>query len=51
MSGCIVKKLVDLAHAVFRGGCLVGGNGSKGGEHHAADCAAVEKENPNYLLH
>ena len=30
MSGCIVPKLVDFVHGVFLGGCLLGGNESKG---------------------
>ena len=33
------------------GGCLLGGNGAKGGEHCAVDCAAVVEENTKYFLY
>ena len=41
MSDCIVQKLVDLAYGVFLGGCLLGGDGEKGGEHRAVNCVTV----------
>ena len=51
MSGCIVQTLVNVAHGIFRGGCLLGGDRAKGGEHPAVNCAAVLEENPEYFLY
>ena len=49
-SGCIVQKLVDIAHGVSLGGCLLGGDRAKGGEHRAVDCAAIVEGNPEYFM-
>ena len=38
-------------HGVFRGGCLLGGDGTYAGEHRAANCAAVVKKKPHYFLY
>ena len=51
MSGCIVQKLVDLAHGIFRGGCLLGGDEAKGGKNHAVDCTDVGEEIPECFLY
>ena len=47
VSGGVVLKLVDVSHAVFGGGILLCGNGTKRGEHRAVDGAAVLEENYN----